>query len=80
MATIASLVSIILSVVAAGFWGSSAMANLPVIKGSYAVIENLGPFYKALTRIARLNAIAAFFTLVSAVAQGLALYISTHGS
>jgi hypothetical protein len=76
VATIASQISIILSLVAAGLWGWSAVANLPVISGTYTDIDNLGAFYVAMKKVARLNAGAAICTFASAVAQAAALSLS----
>lgn len=58
---------------AAVLWGCSALINLPVIGSAYGAIRNLEPFYAALKKMARLNASAAFYAVISAIAQAVSL-------
>ena len=76
--TLISLISIIFALIAALLWAWSAAVNLPVIGSAYGEIANLAPFYAAMKKVARLNAGAASCAFVSAAAQALVLYISTH--
>lgn len=71
--TYASGVGVVFALLAAVLWGWSALVNLPVIGSSYGSIANLDPFYMALRKVARLNGLAAFCALISAVGQALAL-------
>jgi hypothetical protein len=77
IATIFSQVSVLCALFAACLWACSAMVNLPVIGSAYSSISNLEPFYAALKKVARLNAGAASCAFASAVAQAVALYLST---
>jgi hypothetical protein len=76
--TLVSQISVIFALIAAGLWAASATVNLPIIGSAYGEISNLGPFYAAMKKITRLNAGAASCAFVSAAAQTVALYISTH--
>jgi hypothetical protein len=71
-----SSVSVVCAALAAIFWGWSSLVNLPIIASAYAVIDNLGPLYAALKKVARLNALAAASAFLSALTQAVALYIS----
>ena len=75
--TIASLISVLLALIAAALWAASAVVNLPVIGSAYGAIANLEPFYAAMKKVARLNAGAASCAFASAVAQAIALYAAT---
>jgi hypothetical protein len=68
--------SVVFAALAAFFWGWSSLINLPVIGSAYGAIANLDPFYAALKRVARLNALAAASAFLSALTQASALYIS----
>ena len=46
------------------------------IGSAYGAIANLDPFYAALKKVARLNALAAGSAFFSALFQAIALYIS----
>ena len=75
---LSSLVSIIFALIAGLFWAASAFVNLPVIGSGFGTISNLEPFYRAMKRVSRLNAGAAICAFISATAQSVALYISSH--
>jgi hypothetical protein len=78
LSTLASLASVLLSLVAAGLWILSATVNLPMAVSPFGTIENLHSFYAGMRKVSRLNAGAAFCAFASATAQALALYVSTH--
>jgi hypothetical protein len=59
MVTLVSQLSVLFALLAAVFWAWSSLVNLPVIGSAYGTIANLGPFYAALKKVARLNALAA---------------------
>jgi hypothetical protein len=67
---------VLFAALAAVLWGWSSIVNLPIIGSGYGEIANLGPFYKALKTISRLNAFAAGSAFVSALLQAVALYMS----
>ncbi len=73
---IISGLSVLFALAAAALWAWSSLVNLPVIGSSYGAIANLDPFYAALKKVARLNALAAMFAFLSAVLQAWALYLS----
>jgi hypothetical protein len=76
MVTILSQLSVLFALLAAVFWAWSSLVNLPVIGSAYGAIANLDPFYAALKKVARLNALAAGSAFFSALFQAIALYIS----
>lgn len=77
------IISVVFALGAAVFWGWSAFVNVPTIYSGWGTLgtimkdgsEVIGtdPFYSALTKISRLNAIAAICALVSAVCQAASL-------
>jgi hypothetical protein len=71
-----SILSVLCAVVAAGFWGYSAIIKLPKISGSYVEIHNLEPFYSTLKKIALCNAFAAAAALCSAIFQAVTMYLA----
>jgi hypothetical protein len=76
MTMLLSGLSVLFALLAAALWAWSSLVNLPVIGSAYGAIANLGPFYVALRRIARLNALAAACAFVSAFLQAFALYLT----
>jgi len=80
---ILSIVSVVFALGAAGFWGWSALINVPVIYSGYGTlgtqlpngssIPGVEPFYAALKLISKLNALAAGCAFVSALTQALTL-------
>jgi hypothetical protein len=68
-------VSVAFALLAAGLWAGSAFVNLPVIGSAYGSIANLDPFYSAMKKVARLNALAAGSAAMSAIFQALSLLI-----
>jgi hypothetical protein len=76
MVTILSQLSVLFALLAAAFWAWSSLVNLPVIGSAYGAIANLDPFYAALKKVARLNALAAGSAFFSALFQAIALHIS----
>jgi hypothetical protein len=57
-------------------WAWSSLVNLPVIGSAYGAIANLDPFYAALKKVARLNALAAARAFLSAFFQTFVLYLT----
>jgi hypothetical protein len=78
LGTLASLISVVLALIAALLWAASAAVNLPILGSAWGAIHNLDAFYIAMKRVARLNSGAAFCAFASATAQAISLYISTH--
>ena len=76
MLTIVSGLSVLFALAAAALWAWSSLVNLPVIGSAYGAIANLDPFYAALKKVARLNALAAVCAFLSAALQAWALYLS----
>ena len=80
---ILSLVSVVFALGAAGFWGWSALINVPVIYSGFGTlgtqmpdgsnISGVEPFYAALKLISKLNALAAGCAFASALTQALTL-------
>ena len=80
---ILSIVCVVFALGAAGFWGWSALINVPVIYSGYGTlgtrlpngsnISGVEPFYAALKLISKLNALAAGCAFISALAQALTL-------
>ena len=58
--TLASLISVLLALIAAALWAASAAVNLPVIGSAYGTIANLEPFYAAMKKVARLNKLSRY--------------------
>jgi hypothetical protein len=54
-----SAISILFAALAAVFWAWSSLVNVPMIGSGWGTLVNTGPFYAALTTIARLNTAAA---------------------
>ena len=83
---IISILSVVSALAAAFFWGWSALVNLPVLESGYGTLVSVmkdgtrvigeGPFYAALAKVSRLNAIAAGCAFVSAAAQAVTLFPS----
>ncbi len=76
MIMLPSGLSVLFALLAAALWSWSSLVNVPVIGSSYGAIANLDPFYAALKKIARLNALAAACAFVSAFLQALVLYLT----
>ena len=76
MVTLLSILSVVFAFLAATLWAWSSLVNLPVIGSAYGAIANLDPFYGALRKVARLNALAAGGAFLSALFQAIALYLS----
>jgi len=76
---ILSIVSVVFALGAAGFWGWSALINVPVLYSGFGTlgtgsnIAGVEPFYAALKLISKLNALAAGCAFVSALTQALTL-------
>ena len=80
---ILSIVSVVFALGAAGFWGWSALINVPVIYSGFGTlgtqlpngsnIPGVEPFYAALKLISKLNALAASCAFVSALTQAMTL-------
>jgi hypothetical protein len=78
-----SIVSVIFAFGAAGFWGWSALINVPVIYSGFgtlgtqfpngSTVAGIEPFYGALGRISLLNALAAGCAFISALTQAITL-------
>jgi len=83
-----SSLSAVFAACAAIFWGSSAVVNLPILKSGYGTLVSVmkdgstvageRPFYAAMKRISRLNAIAAVCAFLSAITQAAALWTSAQ--
>jgi hypothetical protein len=82
---ILSIVSVVFALGAAGFWGWSALINVPVIYSGYGTLGTQLPngsdipgvelFYAALKFISKLNALAASCAFISALAQASTLLL-----
>lgn len=78
-----SILSVVFALVAAIFWAWSAFINVPTIFSGYGTLGTQmpdgstvigpGPFYAALTKISRLNAVAAGCAFLSALTQAIAM-------
>jgi hypothetical protein len=78
-----SILSVVFALGAAVFWGWSAIINVPILKSGYSSLVSVmkdgstvvgeAPFYAALAKISRLNAVAAGCAFVSALTQALTL-------
>jgi hypothetical protein len=76
--------SVLFALGAAFFWAWSAMVNVPILKSGYGTLVTVlkdgstvigeAPFYEALARIARLNAVAAACAFLSALTQAVTLF------
>jgi hypothetical protein len=71
-----SLLSVLLALIAAGFWAKSTSVSLPVIEPTYSAMLNIEPFYAALKNVAQFNAIAAISAFASATAQAISIYFT----
>jgi hypothetical protein len=76
MIMLLSGLSVQFALLAAALWAWSSLVNLPVIGSAYGAIANLNPFYGALKKVARLNALAAACAFVSAFLQAFVLYLT----
>jgi hypothetical protein len=76
MVTLISGLSVLFALLAAALWAWSSLVNLPVIGSAYGAIANLDPFYAALKKVARLNALAAACAFLSAFFQAFVLYLT----
>jgi len=82
---ILSIVSVVFALGAALSWAWSAFINVPVIYSGFgtlgtqlpngSTVVGPGPFYAALAKISRLNALAAGCAFVSALSQALTLLL-----
>lgn len=80
---VCSILSVVFALAAALFWGWSATINVPVLESGWGTLVTVMkdgssvigevPFYVALTKISRLNAVAAGCAFVSAFTQALTL-------
>jgi hypothetical protein len=80
---LSSLFGIVFALGAAVFWGWSAMVNLPILESGFgtlvsrmqdgSIVNGEAPFYAAMAKIARLNALAAGCAFASALSQAVAL-------
>jgi hypothetical protein len=78
-----SILSVLFAFAAAILWGWSACVHVPILRSAYDTLVTVmkdgstvigeAPFYKALTKISRLNAVAATCACVSAIAQAVTL-------
>jgi hypothetical protein len=79
-----SILSVVFALLAAFFWGWSALVNVPIIKSGYgglvtimkdgSMVDGEAPFYAALTTISRLNFVAAGCAAISALTQAFTLF------
>jgi hypothetical protein len=69
------LISTLFAFGAAVFWACSAFVDYPVIDNSYVQMVNVEPFYAALRRVARLNALAAGCAFLSAGLQAISFFV-----
>jgi hypothetical protein len=79
-----SVLSVLFALGAAFFWAWSAMVNVPLLKSGYGTLVTVvkdgstvigeAPFYEALARISRLNAVAAGCAFLSALTQAVTLF------
>lgn len=78
-----SILSVIFALAAAFFWGWSAIVNVPLLKSGSGTLVTVmkdgsnvigeAPFYAALAKISRLNAVAAGCAFFSALTQVVTL-------
>jgi hypothetical protein len=81
--TLWAILSVVFAIAAAIFWGWSAMINLPLLKSGWGTLVTImedgsavkgeAPFYAALAKISRLNAVAAGCACLSALTQAVTL-------
>jgi hypothetical protein len=71
-----SWASVIFALLAALFWGASALVNLPTLSGVIRDIDNLGPFHSAMKKVGKLNAVAAGCAFISALSQAITLTLT----
>jgi hypothetical protein len=71
-----SIASVVFALLAAVLWAASSFVNLPVIGSAWGTIANLEPFYAAMRKVARLNALAAFSAFISVGCQAIAFYLA----
>jgi hypothetical protein len=79
-----SILSVVFAIAAAAFWGWSAVINVPILKSGFGTLVTImkdgsqvvgeAPFYAALAKISRLNALAAACACLSAIAQAVTLF------
>jgi hypothetical protein len=79
-----SILSVLFALGAAIFWGCSAVVNVPLLKSGYGTLISVmkdgatvigeAPFYAALAKISRLNALAAGCAFLSALTQAFTLF------
>jgi hypothetical protein len=78
------ILSVVFALGAAFFWGWSAIVNVPLLKSGYGTLFSVmkdgstvigeAPFYAALAKISRLNAVAAVCAFLSALTQAVTLF------
>ena len=78
------VLSVLFALGAALFWGWSAIINVPLLKSGYGTLVSVmrdgstvigeAPFYAALAKISRLNAVAAGCAFLSALTQAFTLF------
>jgi hypothetical protein len=72
-----SILSVVFALGAAFFWGSSAIIHVPLLKSGFGTLVTImedgskvngeAPFYAALQKVSRLNAVAAGCAFFSAL-------------
>lgn len=77
------MLGVVFALGAAFFWGWSAMVDVPLLRSGYGTLISVmkdgstvigeAPFYAALAKISRLNAVAAACSFVSALIQAATL-------
>ena len=78
------ILSVVFALGAAFFWGWSAIVNVPLLKSGYGTLVSVmkdgstvigeAPFYAALAKLSRLNAVAAVCAFLSAATQAVTLF------
>jgi hypothetical protein len=81
------ILSVVFAFGAAFFWGWSAIVNVPLLKSGFGTLVGVmkdgspvtseKPFYAALAKISRLNAVAAVCAFLSALTQAVFLFQSS---
>ncbi len=79
-----TILSVVFALAAAIFWGWSAFINVPLLQSGYGTLVTImedgskvngaAPFYAALAKISRLNAVAAGCACLSAITQAVTLF------
>ena len=79
-----TILSVVFALAAAFFWGWSAFINVPMLQSGWGTlvtiiedgskVNGVAPFYAALAKVSRLNAVAAGCACLSAVTQAVTLF------